>query len=114
MADHEPMTGTGLGLPIARELARAMGGELDVASLSGIGSSFVLVLPGPAGATAGGGDGRRHRTAVAFETEHLRTLGPCAPGRCRRGGPRRARRPPGRSRRPTDRHVATTHVATTG
>ncbi len=49
MADHERVTGTGLGLPIARDLARAMDGELEVASLPGTGSSFVLVLPGPAG-----------------------------------------------------------------
>jgi len=47
MASHERINGTGLGLPIARELARAMGGELDVASVLRAGSSFVLVLPGP-------------------------------------------------------------------
>lgn len=49
MSDHERVTGTGLGLPIARDLARAMDGELDVASRPGVGSSFVLVLPGPPG-----------------------------------------------------------------
>jgi signal transduction histidine kinase len=43
---HERVTGTGLGLPIARELARAMGGDLDVASVSGSGSAFILALPG--------------------------------------------------------------------
>ena len=42
------ITGTGLGLPIARDLARRMGGDLDVASVPGSGSAFVLVLPGPA------------------------------------------------------------------
>lgn len=47
MASHERITGTGLGLPIARELARAMGGDLDVASIPRAGSSFVLALPGP-------------------------------------------------------------------
>jgi signal transduction histidine kinase len=47
MSGHERVTGTGLGLPIARDLARAMGGDLDVASVPGSGSSFVLVLPGP-------------------------------------------------------------------
>lgn len=47
MAGHERITGTGLGLPIARDLARAMGGDLDVASVAGSGSSFVLAMPGP-------------------------------------------------------------------
>lgn len=45
MSGHETVTGTGLGLPIARELARAMGGDLDVASVPGSGSAFVLALP---------------------------------------------------------------------
>jgi signal transduction histidine kinase len=50
IAGHERITGTGLGLPIARDMARAMAGDLDVASVPGSGSSFVLVLPGPVGA----------------------------------------------------------------
>jgi len=51
MAGHERITGTGLGLPIARDLARRMDGDLDVASVPGAGSAFVLVLPGPANVT---------------------------------------------------------------
>src|SRR4029077_5760847 len=42
------VSGTGLGLAIARDLARAMGGDLAVASVHESGSSFVLLLPGPA------------------------------------------------------------------
>jgi signal transduction histidine kinase len=48
MAGHERITGTGLGLPIARDLARRMDGDLGVASVADGGSAFVLVLPGPA------------------------------------------------------------------
>ncbi|MGP1674441.1 MAG: sensor histidine kinase, partial [Candidatus Limnocylindrales bacterium] len=74
MADHERVTGTGLGLPIARDLARAMGGDLDLASVTGIGSSFVLVLPGPTGSIDGGHIADAMETALLTETEHLTTL----------------------------------------
>lgn len=72
MADHERVTGTGLGLPIARELARAMGGDLDVASRPGTGSSFVLVLPTPAQATDDGGAAIRAAMIRALDTETTR------------------------------------------
>jgi PAS domain S-box-containing protein len=37
--------GVGLGLAISRELARLMGGTVDVSSTEGVGSTFVLDLP---------------------------------------------------------------------
>lgn len=52
LAAHERITGTGLGLPIARDLARRMGGDLEVASVPGSGSAFILALPGPAAVEA--------------------------------------------------------------
>ncbi len=44
-ADRLPVAGHGLGLSIARTLAHAMGGTLQVSSTPGIGSRFVLELP---------------------------------------------------------------------
>jgi signal transduction histidine kinase len=40
-----PSGGTGLGLPISRDLARAMGGDVSASSTLGIGSAFTLTLP---------------------------------------------------------------------
>ncbi|RYD96156.1 MAG: ATP-binding protein, partial [Sphingomonadales bacterium] len=38
-------SGTGLGLYIARRLARAMSGDLGVDSAPGLGARFVFTLP---------------------------------------------------------------------
>ncbi|HYH93765.1 MAG TPA: HAMP domain-containing sensor histidine kinase [Candidatus Saccharimonadales bacterium] len=74
MADHARVTGTGLGLPIARELARTMGGDLDVASLRGGGSSFVLVLPGPGVLPTSETIAAALGATLVAETERLRTV----------------------------------------
>lgn len=44
-AQRGPVAGTGLGLAVSRQLARAMGGEIQVTSQPGDGSVFTLVLP---------------------------------------------------------------------
>jgi PAS domain S-box-containing protein len=40
-----PTGGTGLGLPISRDLARAMGGDVTASSTLGVGSVFAVTLP---------------------------------------------------------------------
>jgi signal transduction histidine kinase len=42
--------GVGLGLALARKMARVLGGDLEVESAEGVGSSFVCRLPHPAAA----------------------------------------------------------------
>ncbi|PUA79182.1 sensor histidine kinase [Nocardioides currus] len=47
------LPGTGLGLAISHRIAEAHGGRIEVDSVLGGGSTFRLVLPNPAAATAG-------------------------------------------------------------
>jgi signal transduction histidine kinase len=104
MADHDRVTGTGLGLPIARDLARAMGGDLDLASVTGVGSSFVLVLPGPTGSIEAGHIADAMESALLAETERLTTLAAVRAADARRPA---ASTPTGRLTRQTSVPVGT-------
>jgi signal transduction histidine kinase len=72
-----PGLGTGLGLPISREIVRSLGGELSAESPSGGGALFRVRLPALEGAaaerprTVPGSTSRRRRRVVAVDDEAL-------------------------------------------
>ena len=51
--ESRPASGFGPGLSLARAVARALGGDLNVSSVPGEGSTFTVVLPGSPSAPAG-------------------------------------------------------------
>jgi signal transduction histidine kinase len=56
-ASSSSIPGTGLGLHLAREIARAHGGDLRVSSEPGVGTTFVLLLPAARRSSQPNGDG---------------------------------------------------------
>jgi thiol:disulfide interchange protein/signal transduction histidine kinase len=63
--------GTGLGLPIARQIAYAHGGDLELTSTAGAGTRVRVRLPAGAAGELDGGNGSRRTTGAASRTALL-------------------------------------------
>ncbi len=61
--------GSGIGLTVARELTRAHGGDIEVASKPGAGATFTVRLPRPSSESAGNFTGPSYRPATVGAEE---------------------------------------------
>ena len=64
-AEKGPIEGTGIGLTIVQQIVRRLGGQIEVDSRPGLGTSFCVWLPAAASATAGDGAEPAARVAAA-------------------------------------------------